>query len=454
MNVELNDLSPCKKQLRVELDVEEADQAFNRVTGQFRKQANLPGFRKGKAPRDKVAAAFKDKIEEEVKQQLMSDAYRRAVEEKELKPVANPDIEVIQFGQGQGLQFLATVETAPAFDLPDYKGLTGKRERVEVGEEDVEKAINALRDQRGQYENVEREVRDGDFVVANYTGTSEGKPLTDFAPTARGLTEQNKYWLHVHAEAEHDHFIPGFTAQLVGAKAGDKRDIKVDFPEDFVTKELAGRKGEYAVEIVEVKEKKLPDLDDEFAKSWGAEGLDKLREGVRADLENDRKNKAENDVRAQVLEELIDKCDLKELPEAMVASVTRNVVYDLVRQNQQRGVGKDEIERNKEQIYATANMAAQDRVKVAFIVQRVSKAEGIEVAQEEISAHIAQLAQQNNTDVQEFIKKVQENNGINEIVDALLHDKVVGFLVSQANIEEVDPAPPAEDDHSHSHSHG
>jgi len=451
MNVELNDLSPCKKQLRVELDVEEADQAFDRVTGQFRKQANLPGFRKGKAPRDKVAAAFKDKIEEEVKQQLMSDAYRRAVEEKELKPVANPDIEVIQFGQGQGLQFLATVETAPAFDLPDYKGLTGKRERVEVGEEDVEKAINALRDQRGQYENVEREVRDGDFVVANYTGTSEGKPLTDFAPTARGLTEQNKYWLHVHAEAEHDHFIPGFTAQLVGAKAGDKRDIKVDFPEDFVTKELAGRKGEYAVEIVEVKEKKLPDLDDEFAKSWGAEGLDKLREGVRADLENDRKNKAENDVRAQVLEELIDKCDLKELPEAMVASVTRNVVYDLVRQNQQRGVGKDEIERNKEQIYATANMAAQDRVKVAFIVQRVSKAEGIEVAQEEISAHIAQLAQQNNMDVQEFIKKVQENNGINEIVDALLHDKVVGFLVSQANIEEVDPAPPAEDDHSHSH---
>ncbi len=454
MNAELIELSPCKKQLRVKLDVEEVDQAFERVTGQFRKQANLPGFRKGKAPRDKVEAEYKDKIEEEVKQQLMSDAYRRAMDEKELKPVASPDIEEIQFGRGKVLEFMATIETAPDFELPEYKGLPGKRERVEISDDDVEKAINALRDQRGQYENVEREIQDGDFAVVNYTGTSEGKALTEYAPTARGLTEQNKYWLHVHAEAKDDHFIPGFTAQLVGAKAGDKREVKVDFPEDFVSKDLAGRKGEYAVEVVEVKEKKLPDLDDEFAKGWGTESLEKLREGVRADLENDRKNKAESDVRAQVLEALIDKCDLKDLPDSVVGAETRSMVYNIVQQNQHRGVGKDEIERNKEQIYATANMAAQDRVKAAFIVQRIAKEENIEVAQEEIAGHLSMLAQQNKMEVQEFYKKVQENDGMHEIVNAVLHDKVVGFLVENAKIEEVDPAPPTEEDHSHSHSHG
>ncbi len=454
MNVEIIDLAPCKKQLRVELDAEEVDKAFDRVTGQFRKQANLPGFRKGKAPREKVAIEFKEKIEGEVKQQLISDAYRRALDEKELKPVTNPDIEEIQFAQGQSLQFAATVETAPDFELPDYKGLPGKRERVDLGDDEVEKAINALRDQRGQYENVEREVQDGDFVVVNYTGESEGKPLTEYASTARGLTEQKKYWLHVHADAEHDHFIPGFTAQLVGAKAGDKREVKVDFPEGFVAKELAGRKGEYAVEVVEVKEKKLPALDAEFAKSWGADGIDKLREGVRTDLENDRKNKAESDVRAQVLETLIDKCDLKDLPDAVVGAETRSMVYNIVQQNQQRGIGKDEIERNREQIYATANMAAQDRVKAAFIIQRVAKAENIEVTQEEIANHLSILAQQNKMEVQEFYKKVQENDGMHEIVNAALHDKVVSFLVENAKIEEVDPAPPADDEHSHSHSHG
>jgi len=454
MKVELTDLSPCKKQLRVKLDAEEVDKAFDRVTGQFRKQASLPGFRKGKAPRDKVAAEFKDKIEEEVKQQLMSDAYHRAMDEQGLKPVTDPDIEEIQFGRGQTLEFMATIETAPEFELPEYKGLPGKRERVEISDNDVKKAINALRDQRGQYENVERKIQDGDFVVVNYTGTAEGKPLTEYAPTARGLTEQNKYWLHVHAEAESDHFIPGFTAQLVGAKAGDKRDVKVNFPEDFVAKELSGRKGEYAVEVVEVKEKKLPDLDDDFAKGWGTESLDKLREGVRADLENDRKNKAESDVRAQVLEALIDKSDLKDLPDAVVGAETRSMVYNIVQQNQQRGIGKDEIERNKEQIYATANMAAQDRVKAAFIVQRIAKEESIEVAKEEIASHISILAQQNKMDVQEFYKKVQENNGMHEIMNAVLHDKVVSFLVDNATIEEVDPAPPTEEDHSHSHSHG
>ena len=130
------------------------------------------------------------------------------------------------------------------------------------------------------------------------------------------------------------------------------------------------------------------------------------------------------------------------------------MVYNIVQQNQQRGVGKDEIERNKEQIYATANMAAQDRVKAAFIVQRIAKEENIETTQEEIAGHLSTLAQQNKMDVQEFYKKVQENDGMHEIVNAVLHDKVVGFLVENANIEEIDPAPPAEGDHSHSHSHG
>ncbi len=454
MNVELIDLSPCKKQLRVDVPVEKVDEAFERVAGQFRKQANLPGFRKGKAPKDKVVAAFSNQIGEEVKKQLMSDAYQRALKEKDIEPVTQPDVEEIQFAKGEPLQFAATLEVKPVFELPEYKGLKGQRERVEVTDTDLNKALDALRDQRAQYENVERGVQDNDYVVVNYSGTSEGKPLTDFAPTARGLTEQNKYWLHVYAEAEHDHFIPGFTAQLVGAKAGEKRDVSVEFPEDFVSKDLSGRKGEYAVELVEVKEKQLPELNDEFAKGWGAESLDKLREGVRNDLETDRRNKAESDLRAQLLETVIDSTELKDLPESVLAEETRSLVYNIVQQNQQRGIDKAEIERNKEQIYANANMAAQDRVKLAYIIQAIAKAEEIEAKQEEITAHIVQLAQRNNMEPQEFFKKVQETNGVPEIVNGILHDKVAAFLVEKAEVKEIDPTPPAEDDHSHSHSHG
>ena len=454
MNVDLTELNPCKQQLRVKLDAEEVDQIFDRVTAQLRKKVNLPGFRKGKAPKERVASEFKDQIAAEVKQQLVGDSCQKALEEKELKPVSYPDYEVPPIKQGEPLEYVATVETAPKFELPEYKGLEGQRERVEVTDADVENAINTLRDQRGQYETVEREVADGDYVVVNYKGESEGKALTEYAPTARGLTEQNKYWLHVHADAEHDHFIPGFTAQLVGAKAGESKDVKVTFPDDFVSKELAGRDGQYAVEVVEVKEKKLPELDEEFAKSWNAESIDKLREGVRNDLETDRRMKSENDLRAQLLEALIDKCDLKDLPESVVGAESRSVFQDIVRQNQQRGVSKDEIDRNKEQIYATANMAAQDRIKAAYIVQAVSKAENIEVGQDEVMQQVARLAQQNNMEVQEFFDRLQQNNGVSEIVNAILHEKVVSFLVENAKVQEVNPKPPEEDDHSHSHSHG
>ena len=164
--------------------------------------------------------------------------------------------------------------------------------------------------------------------------------------------------------------------------------------------------------------------------------------------------KAENDLRAQLLEALIDKCDLKDLPESVVGAESRSVFQDIVRQNQQRGVSKDEIDRNKEQIYATANMAAQDRIKAAYIVQAVSKAENIEVGQDEVMQQVARLAQQNNMEVQEFFDRLQQNNGESEIVNAILHEKVVSFLVENAKVEEVDPKPPKEDDHSHSHSHG
>src|SRR5207302_5901013 len=144
-----------------------------------------------------------------------------------------------------------------------------------VTEEDMGRALDALRAQQTTFKAADRPVQIGDIVVVNYSGTSDGKPITEIAPTAKGLTEQKNFWIDVPSNS----FIPGFADQLIGAKAGDKRTVNVDFPADFVTPQLAGKKGSYEVEVVEVKEKVLPVLDDVFAKSYGAENLDKLREG-------------------------------------------------------------------------------------------------------------------------------------------------------------------------------
>jgi trigger factor len=243
VNVTVETLAPCKKLLRIEVDAQAVDTAFAETTAGFQREARLPGFRPGKAPREMITRTYAKEIEKEVKKKLMSDAYRRALEEQKIRVIGYPDIEEITFGRGQALQFAATVETAPEFELPEYKGLPVKIEARTVTEADMERALDVLRTQRATYNDVARPVQTGDFVVVNYTGTCDGKPITETAPTATGLTTQKDFWVHV----EKDSFIPGFSEQLIGANAGDKRTVSVDFPAEFVTPQLAGKKGIYEV---------------------------------------------------------------------------------------------------------------------------------------------------------------------------------------------------------------
>lgn len=435
MNVTVENLAPCKKLLRVEVDAAAVDAAFAATTKDYQKQAALPGFRPGKAPAQLVVKKYETEITDDVKRKLLGDAYRQAVEEQKLDVLGYPDIEEIQFGRGQALQFAATVETAPDFQLPDYKGLNVKREVKTVTDADLERALNLLREQQVKFETVTRPAATGDIAVVNYTGTTDGKPLTEIAPTAKGLTEQKNFWVEIKS----DSFIPGFADQLLGASAGEQRTVNVTFPADFAPKDLAGRPANYAVEVVEVKEKGLPALEDAFAKSFGAENLEKLRAGVRNDLENELKAKLSRDTNLQLVRELMDRVNF-DLPETAVAQETRNVVYDLVQENAKRGVSRDIIEKEKDAIYSAASSNAKDRVKLSFLIQRIAEKEGIKVAQEEILRRVQTLAAMYQMPPDKFLKDLQKRNGLVQIYDQLAHDKVMEFLEANAKIEEVPAA--------------
>ncbi|HET7625381.1 MAG TPA: trigger factor, partial [Verrucomicrobiae bacterium] len=391
-----------------------------------------------KAPRDMVLRKYEKDIEDEVKKKLISDSYREAMKEQKLAVLGYPDIEEIQFGRGQALQFAATIETAPEFELPEYKGIPAKREIRSVTDADMERALDALRQQQLDYKTVERPAQAGDIVVVNYTGTSDGKPITDIAPNAKGLTEQKNFWV----EMQPDSFIPGFADQLTGAKAGDKRTVNVDFPADFVTPELQGKKGVYDVEIVEVKEKVLPAVDEAFAKSFGAESVEKLREGVRKDLENELEYSQTKNVRGQLIRSLLDRVNF-DLPETTVAEQTRHVVYDIVRENQKRGISRAMIEQQKDQIYAAAASGAKERVKVAFILDKIAQKENIKATEEELSRRVVQLAAMYQIPTDQFVKDLQKRNGFSEIYETLRNEKVMDFLQQNAKIEEVPAGNPA-----------
>ncbi len=421
--------------MRVELDAAAVDAAFDAITKDFQKQASLPGFRPGKAPRDMVVKKYDAEIKDEAKRKLIGDAYRQAIDEQKLQVVGYPDIEEVQFGRGQSLQFTATVETAPDFQLPEYKGLPAALESKVVTEADVTRALDMLRGQQAGYNTVARPLANGDIAVVNYTGTCDGKVITELAPTAKGLTEQKNFWV----ETTEGSFIPGFAAQLIGANAGDKRTVNVDFPADFVTKELQGKKGVYEVELIEVKEKVLPELNDEFARKFGAENLEKLTEGVRKDLENELKYSQSKAVRGQVVKALLGRVNF-DLPESAVASETRNVVYDLVRQNTQRGIARELIETQKDEIYAAAAGNAKERVKLAFIVGRIAEQEKIQATQEDVLKRAQQLAMTYQMPFDQFVKDLQKRNGVNELYEQVVHEKVLELLEKNATITESAPA--------------
>jgi trigger factor len=435
VNITVENLAPCRKLLRVELDAKSVDETFDAITKDYQKQASLPGFRPGKAPRDMVIKKYEADIQSDAKRKLIGESYRKALEEKKISVISQPDIEEIQFGRGQNLQFAATIETAPEFQLPEYKGLAVKREIKSVTDEDVERALNLLAQQHTKFETVARELKMGDVAVVNYTGTSDGKPLTEIAPTAKGLTEQKNFWVDVAPNT----FIAGFAEQLIGAKAGDKRTVNIDFPADFVTKELAGKKGVFEVEVVEVKEKVLPPVDDALAKTFGAENLEKLRAGVRVDLENELKFSQTKAVRGQILGALLAQSNF-DLPESAVAHETKNVVYNIVQENTKRGVGREMIEKEKDQIYSAAATSAKERVKIAFLIQRIAEKEDIKVSQEEVLQHIQSMSAAYQIPPDKLIKDLQKRNGINEIYDRIAHEKVLNFLEINSKIENVPAA--------------
>lgn len=435
MNVTVENLAPCKKLMRVEVEAQKVDETFESVTKDFRREANLPGFRPGKAPRDMVLRKYEKEILEETKRKLISEAYRKAVEEQKLDVASHPDIEEIQFGRGLPLQFAATIETAPEFELPEYKGLPIKREMQSVTDADMERALSLLRERQGSFAKVERPVQNADIAVVNYTGTCEGKPIAELAPAAKGLTEKKAFWVEVGANS----FIPGFGEQLIGAKAGDKRTVTVDFPADFVTPQLAGKKGSYEVEVVEVKEKVLPALDEALAKAYGAESLEKLQAGVRADLENELKFKQDKTLRIELVRALMGLINF-DLPETAVARETRNVVYDLVQENAKRGIPREAIEQQKEQIYSAATRNAKERLKVQFLLQKIAEKEDIKVSQEEIAQRVHHLAGMYQIPADKFLRDLQKRNGLIEVYDQIMNEKVIDFLQQNAKIEDVPPS--------------
>ncbi|MCI7472662.1 MAG: trigger factor [Clostridiales bacterium] len=371
-------------ELVIEIGGEEFEAAVQKAYLKQRSKINVPGFRKGKAPRKIIEGMFGSGVfYEDAINELYPQAYADAVEQEKLDVVSWPNVEVLEAGK-DGLTFKATVTVRPEVKLGEYKGLTAEKEEVKITDEDIEGELKPYINRATRMVTVEREAQNGDTVVIDFEGFKDGVPFDG------GKAEGHSLELGSGA------FIPGFEDQLVGAKAGDEKDVNVTFPEEYHAEELAGAPVVFKVKVHEVKEKQLPTVDDEFAKDVSEfDTLEAFKKDLADKLTERREAQAKRAFEAAVMEQVMDNMEV-EIPDAMVAYETDQMVEDMARRIQAQGISFEQYMAMTgmtiDIVRAQAGAAALERVRRDLALGAVVAAENIEITGEDLEAEYKRLA--------------------------------------------------------------
>ncbi len=432
MNIAIEEVSTCRRRIKIEVPSDEVDKEIDRITTEFQKVATIKGFRAGKAPRSVIEKRFHKDIEEELKRTLVPKAFREAIKSKNLDVIHVPGVEEVQFQRGVSMSFSTVVDLAPSFALPQYKGIRIKKHDDAVDDTEMEKVIDRLREQQANYNPVEgRAVQEGDFAIINYTGAIDGQSIAELAPDNTSLSSQEKFWLWV----KDDVFLPGFAKQIIGANKGETRAVEVVFPDDFPAESLRGKKAVYQATVEDIRERELPPFDDEFSQNAASCTAEELRTRIRDNMAREKGREAKNQHLRQIFDHLRTSTTF-DLPESSVQEETQNLLYQIVRENQMRGISNEMLEEKRQEIFTAAHGSAQDRVKLSFILSRISKEEKIEVSGDEIKQELVEMAARSDMSVEKLVKKIQESDrGLGQLEDDIRNRKTIDFLLQSAVIE-------------------
>ena len=435
MKVEVEKHPGLISKLQIELPPEDVAKEWDAIANSFARFAKIPGYRPGKAPRAVIDKRFRKEIQEELTKKLVSKSYHEAVEREQLRVASLTNIEDVQFGENKSMRFRATVVTAPEFELPDYKQIPVQVPDTKVSDVDVDEALDRLRDQSADFVDVPaRALEMGDFAVLDFEGSVESKPISEIAPQAsKNLYGGKKFWLHLAA----DNFLPKFCEQLIGQKPGETRLVIVHFPEDFMVKELAGKKADYAVTLRDIKEKVLPAVDDAFAaKLVPGKTLADLRQMIEHDIEHAKEHDAERAKESQIVKFLHEQTQF-ELPPALLQNETRRALAELVQQNRERGVTDEMLkEKEKELIDGAASLAGH-RLKTNFILHRIAEREKIQVVKEDIDFRLKQEASRYDISPEKMRKELQQKDALDDVAEQILLGKTLDFLKANVSVETV-----------------
>jgi trigger factor len=415
----------CRRELDLEIPAEEVSKAMERVAKEFARIANVPGFRRGKAPISLIRRKFADDIKGEVLQSLVPERVEKAVAEQKLTPVSQPQVDKLDYAEGQPLKFRAVFEVLPEFELANYKDLEIEMPAMEITDVDVTKALEEMRERAAAFAPVEgRAVENGDFVQLKLLGTPAGggEPL-----------QADSVLCNIGAEET----MAAFNENLLGAKVGEHKNFDVVYPADYPDAKLAGKTYHYAAEVLGIKTKKLPELNDEFAKDVSdAATLDELKKKVRENLEHQRDHNHKELLHEKVLAALVKLHDFP-VPEALVEHQMDVRLERVVRSLAAQGVDPRAVNVDWVTLRRRQQERAADDVKAELIVDRIASKETIDVNNQEIDHELQHLGGPSGESAEAIRARLTKQGTLDRMKARLRSDKTLDWLAQNSRIKTV-----------------
>lgn len=417
----------CKREIELEIPADNVQKAADKITRDIARVARIPGFRPGKAPATLVRRRFASDIEGEVVQSLVPEYLRKALDEKKILPVTDPQVDKVEFKEGEPLRFHAIFEVLPEFTLADYKNLEVQIDAVDVNDAQVDKTIEELRERGSTFVPIEgRAIQDGDYAQIKLHGTPHG---------GGDPVEADNILCHVGSEET----LASFSENLRGASVGETKQFEATYPEDYPDESLKGKTYTYKIEVAGIKEKKLPELNDEFAKDAAGEGggiatLEELRSKIRADLEAAKEQRQTAQAREKILETLIKRNEFP-VPESLVEGQMDVRLERAVRTLAAQGVDPRAVNVDWVAMRRRQRDRAVDDVKAEIILDRVATEEKIETSDEELEKEIAHLAEHSGESATALRARLTKQGALDRMKSKLRSDKTIDFLYRSARVE-------------------
>ena len=427
MSSEIIKKEDTKITLKLVVESAKFEEAINKAYNKTKSKFNVQGFRKGKAPRKIIERLYGVEVfYEEAFDIVLPEAYEAALKEHDIEPVDYPKIDIEEINEGEDIIFTAIVEVMPEFEVTEYKGIEVEKKEYNVQEEDIQKELDDLLEKGARMIAVDdRPVKDEDMIIFDYKGMIDGVPFEG------GSAE--KWSLTVGSEQ----FIPGFEEQLVGKNIGEQAEVNVTFPEDYHSKDLAGKDAVFEVIIHEIKEKEMPQLDDEFAKDVSEfDTLDELKNNIKENLEKEAEDKSEQELRNKIIGLVSDKIDIK-IPDAVIERQVDNMLMDFGYNLQYQGLNLEYYLQatgiTEESLREQMRPDAAKTVKNELVLEKIGEQENIVATDEDIDEQIGKMANQYGQDLKEIKSKLGEQD-LKSVREGIIFKKTVDFLVENANI--------------------